>query len=89
MMEGQSTLKGFVNQIEVSKKVMTTSGVRNTKFRVKQVGKLRLHYKSHLNDPTLQPRRLEGNENIFDIIMPWLPDKEKEDLKNAEELLKL
>jgi hypothetical protein len=27
-----------------------------------------------LNDPTLQPRKLEASENIFEIIMPWVPD---------------
>jgi hypothetical protein len=39
---------------------------------VKPCGKFFLHYKSLLNDPTLQPRKLEKDENIFDIIMPWV-----------------
>jgi hypothetical protein len=39
---------------------------------VKPCGKFFLHHKSLLNDPTLQPRKLEKDENIFDIIMPWV-----------------
>ena len=46
-------------------------GLKKTKMGVKIVGKFFLHPKSHLNDPTLMPRRLEQNENIFEIIMPW------------------
>jgi len=33
---------------------------------------------SHLNDPSLQPRKLEASENIFEIIMPWLPEFKQE-----------
>ena len=33
-----------------------------------------MHHKSLLNDPTLQPRKLEKDENIFDIIMPWVQE---------------
>lgn len=73
---------------------MTPSGVKNfkmqkTKFKVKPCGKFFLHHKSHLNDPTLQPRRLEAHENIFDIIMPWLPDLKKEEEDKVKELVKL
>lgn len=48
------------------------------KREVKQVGKFFLHPKSMLNDPILQPRKLEKTEDIFDIIMPWVPDFNKE-----------
>jgi hypothetical protein len=54
---------------------MTTEGVKKTKFKVKPCGKFYLHHKSHLNDPTLQPRRLDASENIFDIILPWVPEQ--------------
>jgi hypothetical protein len=48
--------------------------LKKTKFKCKPCGKFFLHHKSHLNDPTLQPRKLEASENIFEIIMPWLPE---------------
>lgn len=59
------------------------------RHQVKQCGKFKLHYKSHLNDPTLQPRRLEMGENIFEIIMPWLEDLQKETAEKNKELLSL
>lgn len=65
---------------------MTNDGViKKTKFTVKPVGKFFLHHKSHLNDPTLQPRKLEASENIFEIIMPWIPDKRHEDILKMKE----
>lgn len=54
--------------------------IKKTKFQVKPVGKFFLHHKSHLNDPTLQPRKLEASENIFEIIMPWIPDLRNEEI---------
>ena len=63
--------------------------IKKTKFNVKPVGKFFLHYKSHLNDPTLQPRKLEASENIFEIIMPWVPDLRHEQLLKMNEKLKL
>ena len=47
-------------------------------FIVRPCGKFVLHHKSMLNDPTLMPRRLEAKENIFEIIMPWVPEYEAE-----------
>jgi hypothetical protein len=42
---------------------------------------------SHLNDPSLQPRKLDATENIFEIIMPWLPEyKEEEDKLHKEKI---
>lgn len=71
-------------------KVLTTDGtLKRTKFKVKPVGKFFLHHKSQLNDPTLQPRKLDASENIFDIIMPWLPEQKEEDEKKNKELHKL
>ena len=60
-----------------------------TKFKCKPCGKFFLHYKSHLNDSTLQPRKLETSENIFDIIMPWIPDQKKEEEDKVKELIRL
>jgi len=71
-------------------KVLTTDGtLKRTKFKVKPVGKFFLHHKSQLNDPTLQPRKLDASENIFDIIMPWLPEQKEEDERKNKELHKL
>jgi len=75
LQKGQTNLNKFYYQPknpEEQKKQSTA--VKKTKFKVKQVGKFFLHHKSHLNDPTLQPRKLDASENIFDIIMPWLED---------------
>ena len=53
---------------------------------VKRVGNFYLHHKSLLNDPILQPRKLDTTEDIFEIIMPWLPDQAKEELEKRREL---
>lgn len=42
-----------------------------------------------LNDPILQPRKLEKHEDIFDIIMPWVPDYNKEQQQFQIEMEKL
>lgn len=68
---------------------MTNTGAKKTKFTVRPCGKFFLHHESHLNDPTLQPRKLDASENIFDIIMPWLPEQKQEQENNLKELLKL
>lgn len=68
---------------------MTTEGVKKTKFKVKPCGKFYLHHKSHLNDPTLQPRRLDASENIFDIILPWVPEQKQEIEADLKEQIKL
>lgn len=68
---------------------MTTEGLKKTKFTVKACGKFHLHYMSMLNDPLLQPRKLEASENIFDIIMPWLPEYKQEEDAKMKELVKL
>lgn len=60
-----------------------------TKFKCKPCGKFFLHHKSHLNDSTLQPRKLESSENIFDIIMPWIPELRKEEEDKVKEMIKL
>lgn len=67
----------------------SAQGMKKTKFKVKPCGKFFLHHKSHLNDPTLQPRKLEASENIFDIIMPWLEELKGEEETNLKELVKL
>ena len=56
---------------------------------VKECGKFYLHPKSLLNDPILQPRKLTNEEDIFDIVMPWLEDLEKEERADREELKSL
>ena len=63
--------------------------LKKTKFTVKKCGNFYLHYLSHLNDPTLQPRKLEASENIFDIIMPWVPEYKKEMENELTEMKKL
>lgn len=68
---------------------MADGMIKKTKFNVKPVGKFFLHHKSLLNDPTLQPRKLEASENIFEIIMPWIPDLRHEDLLKLNERHKL
>jgi len=74
----------------ISEQKMTPDGtMKKTSFKVKPCGKFFLHHKSHLNDPTLQPRKLDATENIFDIIMPWLPDQRKEEEEKAKEQCKL
>ena len=69
--------------------MMEDGVIKKTKFNVRACGKFFLHYKSLLNDPTLQPRKLEASENIFDIIMPWLHDLRHEDLLKLNEKFKL
>lgn len=87
----QSTLKGFMYKEKsgVAELKSNPTGIKKTSFSVKTCGKFKLHWKSHLNDPTLQPRRLEADENIFQIIMPWLEDFQIEQKKKAQELLDL
>ena len=63
--------------------------IKTTKFKCKPCGKFFLHHKSHLNDHTLQPRKLETSENIFDIIMPWIADLRKEEEDKIKEMIKL
>lgn len=63
--------------------------MKMTKFKCKPCGKFFLHHKSHLNDSTLQPRKLETSENIFDIIMPWIPELKKEEEEKVKEMIKL
>lgn len=53
---------------------------------VKECGKFYLHPRSLLNDPILQPRKLTNEEDIFDIVMPWLEDYEKEVKADNQEL---
>lgn len=65
--------------------MMQDGVIKKTKFNVKSVGKFFLHHKSHLNDPTLQPRKLEASENIFDIIMPWIHDLRHEEILKLKE----
>lgn len=64
-------------------------GVKKTKFTVKQCGKFYLHHMSHLNDPTLQPRKLEATENLFEIIMPWVPEEKQENERLHKEKVNL
>ena len=71
------------------KKMQGDGSVKKTSFKVRPCGRFFLHHKSHLNDPTLQPRKLDATENIFDIIMPWLPDLRKEEEEKAKEQCKL
>ena len=54
------------------------------KFKVPQ--KPTKHPLSLWRDQTLQPRALETDKegDIFSIIMPWVPDKEKEDRENQQ-----
>ena len=65
------------------KKLQKDGSIKKTPYKCKEVGKGKekfyLHHKSLLNDPTLQPRKLEASENIFEIIMPWVPDERKEE----------
>ena len=70
-------------------KIQSDGTMKKNSFKVKPCGKFFLHHKSHLNDPTLQPRKLDATENIFDIIMPWLPDQRKEEEEKAKEQFKL
>lgn len=70
-------------------KFHSDGSLKKTKFKCKPCGKFFLHHKSHLNDPTLQPRKLDASENLFEIIMPWLPDQKLELEQDQKELLNL
>lgn len=80
----QQTLNFF--KCERKKSASTTT---QSKISVRSCGNFKLHHLSLLNDPTLKPRRLEADENIFEIIMPWLEEQRQENKQKCEELFDL
>lgn len=87
--QGQTTLQ-FTMQPKAAPADSSKRGMVQGKLReVKECGKFYLHPKSLLNDPILQPRKLTNEEDIFDIVMPWLEDLEKEQKADKAELKEL
>ena len=48
--------------------------------------KIKRHPLSLLRDDTLPMRMLDSTQNIFDIIMPWVAEKDEEEKKRKKEL---
>jgi hypothetical protein len=61
------------------------SGKNNVKVTKVSASKVisgnKRHPLSLLKDNSIQNKKIEGNESIFDIIMPWKEEIEKEEKK--------
>lgn len=79
---------GKRNKPEVKQLMPAQSSIKSWqqsgKLTIGVIGKKQKHFKSLWYDESLMPRDLDDNETIFDIIMPWVAEKEEEEKKDRE-----